>query len=124
MVAPICATCWSRSISTRSKISPATASFKPRTPTWRRLRRCFSAVETSASRRGPTWPLAHRDCAMKHRLVLYKVKPEAVAENRRLIEAVFQKLPARAPGGVRYMGWEVGGGDLVPMTYKASQSAL
>src|SRR5215471_21024061 len=28
----------------------------------------------------------HGDCAMKHKLVRYKVRPEAVAENRRLIE--------------------------------------
>src|SRR5262249_57992251 len=103
MVAPICATCWSRSISTRSKISPATASFKPRTPTWRRLRRCFSAVETSASRRGPTWPLAHGDCAMKHRLVVYKVKPEAVAENPWLVDTRSETRAGGAPEGLNYL---------------------
>jgi hypothetical protein len=37
---------------------------------------------------------------MKHKLVHYKVKPEAVTENRRLVEGVFAALRARAPEDV------------------------
>jgi hypothetical protein len=47
---------------------------------------------------------------MKHKLVRYKAKPEAVAENRRLIDAVFEALHAKAPEGVSYMVIELGDG--------------
>ena len=47
---------------------------------------------------------------MKHRLVRCKEKPEAVAENRRLVEAVFEALRARAPEDVSYKVIELGDG--------------
>ncbi|MGN6570304.1 MAG: hypothetical protein ACTHLO_02695 [Pseudolabrys sp.] len=40
---------------------------------------------------------------MKRRLIRYKVKPEAVARNRALIETVFRDLRAKTPDGVRYL---------------------
>jgi len=47
---------------------------------------------------------------MQQRLVRCKEKPEAVAENRRLVEAVFEALRARAPEDVSYMVIELGDG--------------
>jgi len=61
---------------------------------------------------------------MKHRLVLYKVKPEAVAENRRLIEAVFKELPARAPEGLSYMVIELEDGNFVHLKSDAAEGAF
>jgi len=61
---------------------------------------------------------------MKHRLVLYKVKPEAVAENRRLIEAVFKELPARAPEGLSYMVIELEDGNFVHLKSDAARARL
>ena len=40
---------------------------------------------------------------MKRRLIRYKVKPEAVAQNRALVEKVFEELQHKAPDGVRYL---------------------
>lgn len=40
---------------------------------------------------------------MKHTLVTYVAKPEAVAENERLIAAVFRELREKAPKGMRYV---------------------
>src|SRR4051794_33500056 len=39
---------------------------------------------------------------MKRTMVRYECKPEAVAENSRLIEAVFAELAAERPEGLRY----------------------
>jgi hypothetical protein len=50
---------------------------------------------------------------MKHTLVRYRVKPEAVEANRRLIEAVFKALQARAPEDVSYLAVELGDGSFV-----------
>jgi hypothetical protein len=50
---------------------------------------------------------------MKHKLVRYKAKPEAFAENRCLIEAVFEQLHARAPEDVSYLVIELGDGSFV-----------
>jgi hypothetical protein len=50
---------------------------------------------------------------MKCKLVRYKAKPEVVAKNRRLIEAVFEQLQARAPDSVSYMVIELGNGSFV-----------
>ena len=47
---------------------------------------------------------------MKRIFVQYKTKPEAAAENTRLIENVFKELKEKAPKGVGYMTfyyWEV-----------------
>jgi hypothetical protein len=35
-------------------------------------------------------------------LIRYKTKPEAAAENQRLVEKVYEELRARDPGGVHY----------------------
>jgi RNA polymerase sigma-70 factor, ECF subfamily len=50
---------------------------------------------------------------MKHKLVRYKVKPEAAAENRRLIETVFGALQARSPEDISYMVLELEDGSFV-----------
>jgi len=50
---------------------------------------------------------------MKHKLVRYKVRPEAVAENRRLIEGVFEALQATAPEDVSYMVLELEDGSFI-----------
>jgi len=50
---------------------------------------------------------------MKHKLVRYKVKPEAAAENRRLVEAVFEALQAESPKDFGYTVIELGDGSLV-----------
>ena len=39
---------------------------------------------------------------MRRVLVRYKVKADKAAENRQLIEAVFEELKATTPAGVRY----------------------
>lgn len=39
---------------------------------------------------------------MMLKLVQYRVKPEKVEENQRLVEAVFSELAARAPAEVKY----------------------
>lgn len=38
---------------------------------------------------------------MKH-MVRYKVKPEHAAENKRLVQAVFEALKQKRPAGLRY----------------------
>ena len=40
---------------------------------------------------------------MKRTLVRYKIKPEQVHENARLIKQVFQELKAKSPDGARYV---------------------
>lgn len=50
---------------------------------------------------------------MKLTLVRYKTKPEAVQENARLIEKVFQELSATSPPGVRYVSLSLGDGTFV-----------
>jgi len=40
---------------------------------------------------------------MKRTLVRYKIKPEQVQENARLIKLVFQELKAKSPDGARYV---------------------
>ena len=39
---------------------------------------------------------------MYMRVIRYRVKPEKVAENQQLIEAVFAQLKERSPAGIRY----------------------
>jgi hypothetical protein len=39
---------------------------------------------------------------VKEVVVRYKVKPERVEENQRLVEAVYAELAASDPGGLRY----------------------
>ena len=40
---------------------------------------------------------------MRRTLVRYKIKPEQVQENARLIKQVFQELKAKSPDGARYV---------------------
>ena len=61
---------------------------------------------------------------MKHRLVRYKAKPEAVAENRRLVEAVFEALRATASEDVSYMVIELGDGSFVHLKSDAAEGAF
>jgi hypothetical protein len=44
-----------------------------------------------------------KDRVMPHRLIRYRVKPEKVEENQKLIEGVFRELQAKSPGEVRYL---------------------
>jgi hypothetical protein len=50
---------------------------------------------------------------MRHTMVRYKTKPEAVEENARLIQAVFQELRARSPAGVRYLAMRLNDGTFI-----------
>jgi hypothetical protein len=40
---------------------------------------------------------------MPYKMIRYRTRPESIAENRQLIEAVFEELKAKSPPGVRYM---------------------
>ncbi len=40
---------------------------------------------------------------MTSRLITYPVKPEAIEENQKLVEAVFAELHAKSPPRVRYL---------------------
>jgi hypothetical protein len=50
---------------------------------------------------------------MKRTLVRYKIKPEQVQENARLIKQVFQELKAKSPDGVRYVVLQLDDGTFV-----------
>ncbi len=50
---------------------------------------------------------------MKRTVVRYKVKPELVEENERLIQQVFREMREKAPEGVRYMALKLGDGSFV-----------
>jgi hypothetical protein len=50
---------------------------------------------------------------MKRTLVRYKIKPEQVQENARLIKQVFQELKAKSPDGARYLVLQVDDGTFV-----------
>src|ERR1700683_1976108 len=47
---------------------------------------------------------------MSKRLVRYRVKPEKIEENQRLIEGVFRELHAKSPADVRYLVIKLGDG--------------
>ena len=47
---------------------------------------------------------------MKTVMVRYKVKPEAAAENQRLVTQVFAQLARDKPAGVRYQTFKLGDG--------------
>jgi hypothetical protein len=57
---------------------------------------------------------------MKRTMVRYECKPEAVAENSRLIEAVFAELSSERPDGLRYACFLLDDG--VTFVHIASQS--
>src|SRR4029453_17095283 len=61
---------------------------------------------------------------MKRMLVRYKKKPEALAEHRRLIEAVFEGLHAKAPKDISYMVLELGDGSFVHLKSDAVEGAF
>jgi hypothetical protein len=50
---------------------------------------------------------------MKRTLVRYKIKPEQVQENARLIKLVFQELQAKSPDSARYMVLQLNDGTFV-----------
>ena len=50
---------------------------------------------------------------MKRTVVRYKVKPDRVEENVRLVKDVFAELQAKAPQGVHYMTLNLGDGTFV-----------
>jgi hypothetical protein len=47
---------------------------------------------------------------MPQTLIRYRVKPENIAENQRLIEDVFRELHAKSPNGARYLVLKLGDG--------------
>jgi hypothetical protein len=50
---------------------------------------------------------------MKQILVRYKIRPEHVQENARLIQHVFRELDARSPDGTRYAVLQLDDGTFV-----------
>jgi hypothetical protein len=50
---------------------------------------------------------------MKRTLVRYKIKPEQVQDNARLIKLVFQELKAKSPDGARYVVLQLDDGTFV-----------
>jgi radical SAM superfamily enzyme with C-terminal helix-hairpin-helix motif len=50
---------------------------------------------------------------MKRTLIRYKTRPEATAQNQRLIEDVFAELKAKSPEGIRYMALKLGDGSFL-----------
>jgi hypothetical protein len=60
---------------------------------------------------------------MKHTIVRYKTKPEATAENRRLIESVFEALHAAAPDGIRYAVLSLADGSFIHIVESTDGSA-
>jgi hypothetical protein len=50
---------------------------------------------------------------MRQVMVRYTAKPEAAAENQRLIEKVFAELREKSPDGVRYMALKLADGSFV-----------
>ena len=50
---------------------------------------------------------------MKQTVVRYKIKPDQIEENTRLIKKVFAELQAKAPDGVRYMTLSLSDGAFV-----------
>jgi hypothetical protein len=47
---------------------------------------------------------------MRRIVVRYKVKPEAAAENERLVKAVFEQLAREKPAGLRYATFKLADG--------------
>jgi len=50
---------------------------------------------------------------MKRTVVRYKVRPDAAAENQRLIEQVFAELQKKSPAGVHYVALRLNDGTFV-----------
>jgi len=60
---------------------------------------------------------------MKHMIVRYQTKPEATAENQRLIENVFTELRAAAPDGIRYAAFRLPDGSFVHLVESVDGTA-
>jgi hypothetical protein len=54
----------------------------------------------------PASPIPDRAAIVKRIVVRYRVKPERVAENERLIGAVFEALQHERPAGLRYASFK------------------
>jgi hypothetical protein len=61
---------------------------------------------------------------MKHLLVRYKVKQEALSEHRSLIEAAFDALQDQAPEDISYMAVELGDGNFVHLKTDLTEGAF
>jgi|SRR5690349_4506635 hypothetical protein len=59
---------------------------------------------------------------MMLKLVQYRVKPEKIEENQRLIEAVFRELAARAPADVKYAVFRLGDGTFCHLVEDRSKT--
>jgi hypothetical protein len=55
-------------------------------------------------------------------LVRYRVKPDAIEENERLIGAVFRELHAKAPADVRYLVLRLSDGTFCHLVEDASKA--
>jgi len=60
---------------------------------------------------------------MKRVIVSYRIKPEHIEENGRLIEAVFAELSTSRPEGLRYMSFRGEGGRFVHIAERAEGAA-
>jgi hypothetical protein len=58
---------------------------------------------------------------MKQVLVRYKIKPEQVQENARLIKQVLQELDAKSPDGARYLVLQLDDGTFIHFAAVESQ---
>ncbi|WP_426421208.1 hypothetical protein [Bradyrhizobium genosp. A] len=59
---------------------------------------------------------------MRTVVVRYKVKPEKVEENQRLIEGVFVELHAKSPGGLQYLALRLEDGSFVHLASMADNA--
>jgi hypothetical protein len=61
---------------------------------------------------------------MKRQIVIYKVKPEADAENQRLLEKVFEELHEKQPPDFRYLLARMEDGTFVHLVFSESDGPL
>jgi hypothetical protein len=59
---------------------------------------------------------------MALKLVQYRVKPDKIEENQRLIEAVFRELAARAPADAKYAVFRLGDGTFCHLVDDGSKA--
>ena len=59
---------------------------------------------------------------MSRRLIRYRVKPEKIEENQRLIEAVFRELHAKSPKDVRYLVFKLSDGNFCHLVEDGSKT--
>lgn len=59
---------------------------------------------------------------MALKLVQYRVKPEKIEENQRLIEAVFRELSASAPTNVKYLVFRLDDGTFCHLVDDGSKA--